>query len=75
MNNKRREKLAKAFDLLQDGRNLIEEVLEEEQEVFDNLPENLQNSEKGETLESNVELLQDLFDELDNMNLDDVLEL
>ncbi len=37
----------------------LEEVREEEQDAYDNLPESIQYSEKGETMESNI-------DEMDN---------
>ena len=41
MNNARRKRLEKASEI-------IDEVLNEEQETFDNIPENLIYSEKGE---------------------------
>ena len=45
MNNKRRERIQKMISKLEDINTEISEILEEEQEAFDNMPENLQTSE------------------------------
>jgi len=43
---------------------LLEQAKDEEQDSFDNLPEGLQGAEKGETMESNVGILEAAFDNL-----------
>lgn len=52
MNKQRRKRLTEAMELLQEAQQIIEEVKDEEQEAFDNLPEGLQCSERGEALPS-----------------------
>ena len=55
MNKARKSKLEKVW-------SVIEEVLQEEQECFDNLPESLQYSDKGETIGNNIEDLTEIDD-------------
>ena len=55
MNKARRSKLEKVWSVL-------EEVLQEEQECFDNLPESLQRSDKGEMIEENIDDLTTIND-------------
>lgn len=58
-------------DILSD----IETVKDEESEYFENIPENLQSSERYEIAESAVENLESAYDTFDDMksSLDDVL--
>lgn len=44
---------------------ILEEVREDEQESYDNLPEGLQNSERGEQMRENMELLGEFIDNLE----------
>lgn len=48
----------------------VEMVLEEEQDAFDNLPESLQDSERGERMQEAIDALENALDGLD---LNDVL--
>ena len=50
MNKARRNKLGKAFDLVNSAKEILEAVREEEQEAYDNLPERFQNGSKGEDM-------------------------
>ncbi len=52
MNNYRRNEISKIIHSLEDLKAKIEELHSEEQESFDNMPENLQNSERGENMQS-----------------------
>lgn len=64
--NKARKKLIKdGYDLIMQAKSLIDTAIEEEQEAFDNLPESLQLSERGEEMEANVEQLQECSDNLE----------
>ena len=58
--------------LIGEAREAIEEVSSEEQEAYDNLPENLQYSEKGENMERCVEALDEMVsfleDDWDELN-------
>jgi hypothetical protein len=60
MNAQRRKALAKVIGMLSDARNLLEEIQQEEQEAFDGMPENLQSSERGEKLEDNAMVMDDI---------------
>ena len=43
----------------------FEEIRDEEQEKFDNLPEGIQESEKGEAFESAIDSLEEIISELE----------
>lgn len=64
MNDERRKKLEAARSHITDAINLIEEVKQDEQDAFDNMPEGLQAGEKGQTLEENVATLESAIDAL-----------
>lgn len=68
MNNPRRKQLEKAIELLNEAMSIIEEVTCEEQDAFDNMPEGLQCSERGEQMEENVANLED-----SSSNIEDVI--
>lgn len=70
MNKQRRDEIRKIKDELDDITYRLEELIEEEQTAFDNLPESIQTSEKGEIMEENVGTLQMACDEIGNVALD-----
>ena len=89
MNNSRRkaiEKLTtemkeKLEDVLVTYSERLQEILDEEQECYDNLPEGIQYSEKGETMEecissieSVVDMTSDTDNVLDNLYINEMLE-
>ena len=88
MNDKRRKELHALIDRLRaaadESSNLYTEfsiTVDEEREAFDNMPESLQQSEKGEatseglnTLESALNMLDTIMDEF-NQVADDIQEL
>lgn len=57
MNNARRKTLSALYEKVEELKTLLEEVAEEEQEAFDNIPENLAGSERYESAEEAVENL------------------
>ena len=61
MNKPRRKQLNKALELLAEARAIIEEMQEQEQECFDNMPEGLQASEQGEKIEENASRLEEII--------------
>lgn len=82
MNKERREtiaRLSKRFYVLQedleDIRFEIEDVRDEEQEYFDNLPENLKGSDRGVSAESAVDALEQAHDALYDLLNSDVVGL
>lgn len=51
MNARRRKELKKVMDLLSTAYSVVESVKEDEIQAYENLPEGLQNSEQGQTME------------------------
>lgn len=72
MNNARRKTLSEAIDLLYKAKDIIESVKDEEQDAYDNMPGSLKGSERGEAMEEAVSVLEEQYDELDNVT--DALE-
>lgn len=70
MNKDRRKRINQAVEMLDQARNILEECMDEEEEYRDNMPENLQGSEKYEVADSNVDCLESavtgLEDVIDN---------
>ena len=67
MNNDRRKRIDEATALIEEAKSIIEEVTEAESEVYENMPENLQSSERGELIQealNNLEYSESSFDEL-----------
>lgn len=64
MNQDRRKQIDEAAGMLQDALALIEQIRDEEQEAFDNMPESLQQSDRGIASE---EAANDLSEAVDNI--------
>jgi len=67
MNKLRRFALAGAALLLDEAKGIIEDAAIEEREYYDNMPESLQSSERGETADEMADALQGAADVLDDM--------
>lgn len=67
MNRKRREKLKQAISLLDFVYEIIFQAAEEEQDCFDNLPENLQESDRGERMEEAISELENATEKIDEV--------
>lgn len=68
MNNDRRKRIQAVLDELADFRSRVSDLQGEEQDYFDNMPENLQQSERGEKAEQAASRLEDAltaFDEIE----------
>ena len=65
MNKEGRKVIAKARDMVAEALSLIETARDDEQDAFDSMPENLQESERGEALEENVQSLSDVVEALE----------
>jgi hypothetical protein len=55
MNAKRRKWLEKIISQLEDLQQEVQEMAGQERECFENLPDGLQESERGETMEENAD--------------------
>lgn len=67
MNNVRRNKLRAIASELDMIREQVIELMEEEQEAFDNLPESLQGGERGAAMEAAIESLDEAVDDLETV--------
>lgn len=65
MNNERRKWLSNIVTKLHELKDEVDEVMGEEQDAFDNLPESIQMSEKGDLMEENINDLQTAMDSVD----------
>ena len=59
MNNQKREKLKLARSYLSKASDIISNVLDDEQDCLDNMPENLQYSDRYERMEAAISNLED----------------
>ena len=65
MNNKRRELLKDAVSLLERASGMVSKALDEEQDCYDNMPENLQDSERCQKMEDAIDKLEEAIEEID----------
>lgn len=74
MNKARRKELEKALDLIERGKDMLEDIEAEEQEAFDNMPESLQESERGEHMQEIIDALEEYIGYLDTDDLMGIVE-
>ena len=64
MNKLRRKELNSIIEILEEANSRLEMVKDEEQEAFDNLPEGIQYSERGEQMEEYVDDMDTAYDSI-----------
>ena len=81
MNAERRKEIEKArnmiglaFSQLEEARSLIDDLISEEQEYFDNMSESFQEGEKGEKATAAIDALQSAHDEIDGFDFDSIFD-
>lgn len=76
MNAQRRKDIAKAIELLEEARAIIDIAAEEEREAYDNIPDNLNLSDRALKLEENADNLEEVSSELEDQisNLTDIID-
>lgn len=81
MNKIRRKELARIIEKLEQLDALREEireelasVMDEEQEALDNMPESLQESEKGEQMQEYIDTMENVTGELDLIDIEDLID-
>jgi hypothetical protein len=67
MNKDRRKRIDEAIKKLEDAQTILEECRDEEQDYLDNIPENLQGSERYETAEAAVDALDSACENLEEV--------
>ena len=76
MNKTRRKAIDTLMARLEDLRLDVEYLQEEEQEAFNNIPESLQESEKGEKIQESIDALEEALSNLEEAieNLNTAIE-
>lgn len=74
MNNARRKRLAEARKLIDQANDIINEVMIEETDAFENLSEGLQQTMRGEQMEDNISEMEEAIDKIEEIldNIDNV---
>lgn len=67
MNADRRKRLSEQHSSLEVVKDVLENIRDEEQEYYDNLPENMQGGEKGERASTAVSELEDAINAIDGI--------
>ena len=67
MNKLRRKSLKEAIGLLEQAQSIIECVKDEEQEAYDNLPESIRDSDRGQTMDEIIYNLEAYLDSISDM--------
>lgn len=65
MNNSRRKEIGQAIKRLEDIVGILENILADEEEAFENMPESLQSSDNGMISEEAQEKLSDAIADLE----------
>ena len=66
MNDARREEIRRVVTLIKEAKGILEGVLDQEQDDFDNMPEEAQNDEEGQRVEEVVDALEQAATWCDN---------
>lgn len=66
MNKARRKQIEEAIEALSVIKEMIENITADEQEYFDNMPEGIQGSEKGEISEGYISNLESAFESIES---------
>lgn len=64
MNKDKRNSLKSIISKIEDVRDILEGILREEEEVFDNIPENLQASRMAEDSENAIDYMNNAIESL-----------
>lgn len=67
MNKQRKQKIKEVRQQIESCKNDLQIILDEEQDYFDNMPENLQGSIRGSDSEDAIDTLESCIDELDEI--------
>ena len=74
MNKERRNRLGDVIDKLEELQAEVASIAEEEREAYDNMPEGLQESEKGQQISENADDLDSIDSDFESL-LDTLREL
>ena len=67
MNKKRRQKIRDVRKEIENCKENLQKILDEEQDYFDNMPENLQGSMRGSDSEDAIDTMENCIEDLENI--------
>lgn len=67
MNKQDRKQLEKALNLINEGLEIMSAIKDQEEEKFDNLPEGIQESERGEQFQENIDNLDSAISDIEGV--------
>lgn len=65
MNKKRRKEIENLRESISETKAKLQDLLDEEQQAFDNMPESIQESERGEEMQEIIEYMGAAIDSLE----------
>lgn len=76
MNKARRNYIEEICAKLYEAQEMIDSVTEDERESYENLPEGIQNSERGDAMYENIDELEDLSSDVQDIidSLNDIID-
>ena len=66
MNKARRKWLADVYAAIENAKDELEQIRDEEQESYDNIPESLQETDRANAIYENVDLIDSLISDLED---------
>ena len=66
MNRERRKRLGEAFDKVVAAMEILEDVKNEEEGCYENLPDNFRDGDRGEEMQGYIEMLEEAYGYLDD---------
>lgn len=74
MNKQRRAAISNVIDKINQNKDELQSILDDEEYAYDNLSEGLQATEMGQTMEEAIGVMEEAVDTLDEVagNLDDL---
>lgn len=73
MNKNRRKRIQNICDQIEALREEFDAIIEEEQEAYDNMPEQLQDSEKGKAMYEGISSLEDISSSMESVQ-DEIMD-
>ena len=67
MNKQRRQKIRDVRKEIENCKDNLQKILDEEQDYFDNMPENLQGSVRGSDSEDAIDTMENCIEDLENI--------
>ena len=67
MNKERRQELGDVIDYLDDAIDRLEEIISDEEDSFDNLPEGLQYSRTGDSMQEAMDKMRGFCDDIEEV--------